>query len=400
MSGGALTANKKALGAWLLYDLANTIFALGVIGLYFPAWLREEGGRDGALAITEAAAGIAVIALAAWIGARSDRIGRRLPFLAVATAVAIIATSLLGRFGLTPSLVILGFGLVGFNLGSALYDALLSQVSNQSNRGRVSGLGVATGYLGSFVGLGLGRLTLDRGGYALTFRSLAVAFLVFAIPLFVWLREIPLPAPARGAGMIQSWRAAASQPGLTRFLLGRFLYTDAINTLIGGFLALFVISELGLSTDDVNTLLAIAIVAAIGGGLLGGRAATRIGARRSLRATLLLWAGAILAGSAAAIFDFSSLIWIVGVMGGLALGATWASDRVLMYELSPPERLGEFYGLYATVGRFATIVGPLIWALIVDVFRWGRPAAMVALAVFVLAGRQVIGSGVSEPVLS
>jgi UMF1 family MFS transporter len=202
--------------------------------------------------------------------------------------------------------------------------------------------------------------------------------------------------------MIQSWRAAARQPGLTRFLLGRFLYTDAINTLIGGFLALFVISELGMSTDEVNTLLAIAIAAAIGGGLLGGRAATRIGARRSLRATLLLWAAAILAGSAAAIFDFPSLVWIVGVMGGLALGATWASDRVLMYDLSPPERLGEFYGLYATVGRFATIIGPLVWALIVDVLHWGRPAAMVALAIFVLAGRHVIGPtrGVSTPGLS
>jgi UMF1 family MFS transporter len=64
-----------------------------------------------------------------------------------------------------------------------------------------------------------------------------------------------------------------------------------------------------------------------------------------------------------------------------------------MYDLSPPERLGEFYGLYATVGRFATIVGPLVWALVVDVLRWGRPAAMVALALFVLAGRQVVGSG-------
>ena len=115
-----LAANKKAVGAWLLYDLANTIFALGVIGLYFPAWLREEGGSDGALAITEAAAGMTVIALAAWLGARSDRIGRRLPNLAVATAVAIIATALLGIYGLTSSLVILGFGLVGFNLGSPI----------------------------------------------------------------------------------------------------------------------------------------------------------------------------------------------------------------------------------------------------------------------------------------
>jgi UMF1 family MFS transporter len=378
----------------LLYDLANTIFALGVIGLYFPAWLREQGGRDSHLAITEAAAGVAVIVLAAWIGARSDRSGRRLPLLGLTTTIAILATFSLGSFELGPSLVILGVGLVGFNVGSALYDALLSQVSDDSNRSRVSGLGVAVGYLGSFIGLAVGRLTLESEGYGFTFKALAIAFALFALPLFVWLREAPLPATVRRAGLLASWRSASRVPGLARFLIGRFLYTDAINTLIGGFLALFVISELGLDPDEVNTLLAVAIGAAIIGGLFGGRVASHLGARRTLRATLLVWAAAILLGSAAAIIDLWWLIWPVGVMGGLALGSTWASDRVLMFELSPPERLGEFYGLYATVGRFATIVGPLVWALIVDLLRWGRPAAMVALAAFVIAGWRVIGNRV------
>jgi UMF1 family MFS transporter len=379
------------VAGWLLYDLANTIFALGVIGLYFPAWLREEGGRDSDLALTEAAAGVVVIVLAAWIGARSDHRGRRLPLLALTTGVAVAATFALGSFALGPSLVILGLGLVGFNVGSALYDALLSQVSHETNRGRVSGLGVAVGYLGSFIGLAIGRFTLETQGYAFTFRSLAIAFALFSLPLFAWLREAPTPAPARPAGLVASWRSAARVPGLARFLIGRFLYTDAINTLIGGFLALFVISELGLSPEQVNTLLAVAIVAAIGGGFVGGRAVSRFGARPVLRTTLLLWATAVLLGSAAAVFDLAPIVWLVGLMGGLALGATWASDRVLMYELCPPERLGEFYGLYATVGRFATIVGPLAWALIVDIWGWGRPAAMVSLAIFILAGWRVIG---------
>ena len=302
------------------------------------------------------------------------------------------ATALLGFPSLAGSLVLLSLGLIGFNLGSALYDALLPTVSTTATRARISGLGVGIGYIGSFVGLGLGRLTFDvfDRGYDTVFVLLAAAFTVFAIPIFFWVKETNPLGKSRPIGVLAAWRAARQVQGMVRFLVGRFLYTDAINTLIGGFLAIFVITELGLPTSAVNTLLAIAIVAAIGGGLLGGRLVERLGARRTLRLVLLTWALAIVSGILAAAFDQPDLVWTVGVVGGLALGATWASDRVLMLELSPHDRIGEFYGLYAIMGRFATIVGPLLWALIVDVLGLGRSWAMAALAAFVLAGWWVL----------
>ena len=48
-------------------------------------------------------------------------------------------------------------------------------------------------------------------------------------------------------------------------------------------------------------------------------------------------------------------------MAGVALGGIWAADRPYMLRLTPPHRVGEFYGLYGMVGRFSAIVGPLIW---------------------------------------
>ncbi|HEY6628094.1 MAG TPA: MFS transporter [Acidimicrobiia bacterium] len=387
--------DRLSVGSWVLYDLANTIFALGVIGLYFPDWLKSVGQRDSALALVEAGAGALVIFLAPWAGARSDVRGSRVPTLMVTTVVAVAATTTLATGPVPLSLVMLGAALIAFNVGSVVYDALLVDVSTPANRGRVSGLGVGVGYFGSFIGLGLGVITLDVLGwsYAATFRVLAVAFLVLALPAFFFIKErgghddAPLPRLRDVASRLAaSWRLASTHDGVVRFLVGRFLYTDAINTLIGGFLTIFVIQELGLDRQFMTTLLGVAITAAIFGALGAGRLVERIGPMRVLRNALIMWMVAIACGVAAAVTGQTNLAWVIGPLGGLALGATWTADRVVMTRISPPRHLGEFYGLYATVGRFATILGPLTWALIVDGLGWGRRVAMGALILFIAVG--------------
>jgi UMF1 family MFS transporter len=388
-----------SVGSWVTYDLANTIFALGVIGLYFPDWLKSVDQRDSALALVAAGAGALVIFLAPWAGARSDVRGTRVPTLMVTTLVAVGATATLATGPVLLSLLMLGVALVAFNVGSVVYDALLVDVSTPLNRGWVSGLGVGVGYFGSFIGLGLGLVTLDVLGwsYAATFRVLALAFLVFALPSFFLIEESggvdDAPAPRIrdvAAKLVASWRLASTHDGVVRFLVGRFLYTDAINTLIGGFLTIFVIEELGLERQFVTALLGLAIAAAIVGAFIGGRFVGRLGPMKVLRAVLVLWMVAIASGLAAAVTGQTGLAWGIGLLGGLALGATWTADRVVMARISPPRHLGEFYGLYATVGRFATILGPLAWALIVDVLGWGRRVAMGALIGFVATGWWVL----------
>jgi MFS transporter, UMF1 family len=406
---------RLSVASWATYDLANTIFALGVGSLYFAQWLTDNAAdlpgvfdrfdepADLALAIALDIAMVVVIVLGPWIGARSDHRGRRVPYLLPMTLLAVIPTFFIATVGVPASLALFVVALIGFNLGSIIYDAILPDVSTPQNVGIVSGVGIGVGYLGSFVAVGLGMLLLDEYGEPAVFKSIAVLFFLFAVPTFLFVKERPrirLPGPpptlrSSGRRLVQAWRKARGYEGVTRFLVGRFLYTDAVNTLIGGFLTIYVIEELGFSDDQVQGLLGVAIVGAIAGGIGGGRLVDRLGPRRVLHGVLWTWMLAMVLGIAAGVADTGALMWLLGVLGGLALGATWAADRVYMQRISPPRYLGEFYGLYATVGRFATILGPLLWGVIVTVLGMPREVAMVALLGFIAASRVVL-QGVSD----
>lgn len=370
-------------------------------GLYFATWVTDVKGRpDEALSYTIAAAMLVVILANPWIGARSDHSPRRVPYLAGFTLVAVAGTAMLASVPVEWSLAAYAVALVGFNLGSVVYDALLPDVSTPENRGRVSGIGIGIGYFGSFIAVIVGRTVLDGLdlGYAALFRTLAGAFLVFALPTFLFVKERPRTRPAGSAPtwrdasrqLLISWRRARRYPGLTRFLVGRFFYSDAINTMIGGFLAVFVVEEIGFARAEVEVLLAGAILGAMVGGFGGGRLVDQIGPRRVLHGALYLWMIGMALGIVAAEADLPELGWLLGALGGIALGTTWASDRVYMVRLAPAESIGEFYGLYGMVGRFATVLGPLSWGIVVDRLELGRSAAVGLLIAFLVTARLVL----------
>lgn len=395
---GVWHPGRRSVASWLLYDLANTTFALGVGSRYFGPWLIEDqGGADWQLSATIVVAMIAVIILGPWIGALTDHHGTRRPYLVGTTLVCVGATAVLATWGIVPSLIFYAIGTIGFHCGTVVYDAMLPDVSTPASAGRISGLGVAIGYSGSVLALGLGMYLLPRDGYAAVFRALAIAFLVFALPAFLWIRERPRPrhegrAPGileSPATMVRAWRAAAGYPGVVRFLIGRFLYTDAINTVFL-FNAIFAKLEMGFTDAQTDVLALIGIVCAGLGAAVAGRVVDAVGPKRVLDFALYSQIAGLVAAVTAGVTGFQGIGWLVAVGGGVGIGAAWTSDRVLMTRLAPEHMLGEFFGLYATVGRFATVLGPLTWALVSDVLGLGRTAALASLGLFIVAARVVL----------
>jgi UMF1 family MFS transporter len=117
----------------------------------------------------------------------------------------------------------------------------------------------------------------------------------------------------------------------------------------------------------------------------------RFGAKRTLDVILWLWLFVFGLVAAIGAFDWPGwLFWIASPVAGLALGGTWTADRPLMLQLAPPRYLGQFYGLYSMVGRFAAITGPLIWWFVADYLELGRPTAVITLAIWVVVSLVIL----------
>ncbi len=338
------------------------------------------------------------------LGALSDQSGRRLPFLLVCTIACVVCTAALGLGGLWVTLGVFVVANYFFQASLIFYDATLSVVSTPATRGVVGGFGIGVGYLGSFLGVLTGLLLLDRVGHVGVFRLTALMFAIFAVPIFLVIKEPQLRAKVRiDFGAVRSafgrvrntFRHLPRYRGLGRFLVGRVFYTDAANTVII-FLGIYTTQEIGFDDTGAQLLMLVAIVFAVLGGLITGAVVDRIGPKRTLDFVLGLWALSISAAVAVPLLGLpKAWFWPVACLAGVALGGTWTADRPYMLILAPPRRLGEFYGLYSMVGRFAAILGPAMFALVSETLGWGRPAAMGSLLLWIVIAWLIL-RGVSD----
>jgi UMF1 family MFS transporter len=336
------------------------------------------------------------------LGALSDRGGRRLPFLLFFTALCIIPTALIG-----PSPAIVGialFAVANFGYQAALiyYDSTLKTVSWPETRGRLSGIGVAVGYCGTiFVGLLLILFKVPIEG---RFLVAAVLFGLFAVPIFVVVKEQGSVARVGLSDVTSSWSQlrttiehARAVPGLGRFLLGRFFYSDAVNTIIVVMTVVTVYAK-GLEESTAQMVLlgltVIAVLASFG----WGRLVDTWGPKRTLMTVLASWGVGLVVGAISLGVDgpigFMAFL-TAGAILGSGLGGVQVADRVFMLRLSPRRQIGEFFGLYGLVGKASQVIGQILYSVIVFLLvdRIGNGAyqlAVLSLLVTMLIGLWLI----------
>lgn len=407
--------------SWILYDLANTAYSMNVVSMYFGTWIIINLHQsDFIVSFANSFSMILVALTLPVLGHWSDIRGGKMLLLAIMTGACIICTALLGIVGryiadlsLLIALVMILYVIANYSYqgGLVFYNALLPSVSTPRTIGRVSGYGVAIGYLGSILGLAVAGIFVEgsfyginiagvtAGGTTAAFIPTAVVFLVFAIPIFIWVKE-----PHSSLEGQEIWRLKDSYrktfralvdsknyPGLPRFLLAKLLYEDSIETVII-YMGVYTQAVMQFTRAEANEFFIIVVPSAIIGSAICGILTDHYGPKRTLCGVIFLW---VVTLSAVIITSNRWLFWGYGCILGMLMGSVWTSARPLLISLVPKERLGEFFGLYALSGKIAAIIGPLLWSSVTfllsaygDVIRY--KAALAVLALNMLAGLLIL----------
>jgi UMF1 family MFS transporter len=157
----------------------------------------------------------------------------------------------------------------------------------------------------------------------------------------------------------------------------------------------------GMSEQESLLVLLILAVVAVVASLGWGRLVDRWGPKRTLMAVLASWAVGLVAGAISLGIDEPigmALFLAAGAVLGSGLGGVQVADRVLMVRLAPPERIGEFFGLYGLVGKGSQVIGSALYGLTLLVLLVPLGRAAYQVAVVSLLGTMAIGVWILRPV--
>ncbi|QXJ38664.1 Vacuole effluxer Atg22 like protein [Parageobacillus caldoxylosilyticus] len=414
--------------SWALYDFANTIFSSNVNTIFFPLYVSEAVGKSESLnqiastfiSYANALASFFLVVFSPLYGTWIDRTGRRKKWLGIFTALSVAATLLMGvagysnradfMFGLPASFVItvLLFVAAKFFYHSSLvfYDSMISSLGNKQEIPLISGFGVAVGYVGTLVGLAVYPFVGEKDYYR-AFIPSALLFLLFSLPLFFFVKE-EAALLKRKAGFFAGYRdiyatftEMKKYQNIFTFMIAYFFLNDAVATTIA-IMSVYAKAIAGFTAGEFILLYLVSTVSSIIGSFLFGYITRSKGAKKAVLYVGILMCIALAIGALA----FSKLsFWIAGSLFGVSLGAMWVTSRTYIVELSPQDKQGQFFGLFAFSGKVSAIIGPAIYGSITLVFHsYGNIAnrlAMGALLVMVLLGifflRKVKPQAPAEP---
>lgn len=399
--------HKKIINAWTMYDWANSAFATTIMGAVLPVYYATVAAADlpGNSATVYWAYTTSISLLLAAIispilGALADFSGSKKRLLALFAFFGILGTALLyfvktGDWLMASIFFIVGE--IGFAGSLVFYDSLLPHITSGEEMDQVSSKGYAMGYLGGGILLAVNLAMIMLAPKELTglmtrlsFLSVAVWWFVFSIPL---MKHVPEPGRRIFSGeekfnpleasfkrLARTFKEITTYKQLFIFLVAFWFYNDGIGTIIK--MATIYGAEIGIGqTTLIGTLLMVQFVA-IPFAFLFGWLAKKIGTKRAIYLSLLIYTCIAMAGY---FMQEEWHFWALGFAVATVQGGSQALSRSLFGRMMPKSKSAEFFGFFSVSEKFAGIAGPFVFGIVGQLVGHSR-LSIVSLIIFFIIG--------------
>jgi UMF1 family MFS transporter len=422
-----VTATKKVINSWAMYDWANSVYNLVITTTFFPIYFlavtnKPEWNNGDAvpflgMKFINSSLYDYCIAFAYFIIALTypiltsiaDTRGNKKNFLKFFCYMGAIGCSSLYFFqGDVLWLGILGLilGAMGYAGGLVFYNAYLPEIAAPEDRDRISAKGFSMGYIGSvilqLIGFGLVLAMAGNEGQAtrITFLLVGIWWVSFAqitfrgLPKFEKKEAKKVNVLTDGFAEIKKvYQEVQHLPVLKRFIRAFFFYSMGVQTVM---IAATQFGSKTLELPDSMLIVTVVIiqVVAIAGAVFMSRMSKRFGNIPVLMSVVVFWIGVCITAyftarhkemGGNAEMPFYGLAVAVGfVMGGIQ-----SLSRSTFSKLMPETKdTASFFTYYDFTEKIAIVIGVFVFGMMHEYteHHGGIKNSLLSLVVFFFIG--------------
>jgi len=406
---------KRSMLSWAFYDWANSAYAVTVMSGFFPIFFKQYWGNALSadestyqLGLANSVASLVIVILAPLLGSIADQVGAKKRFLFLFTFLGVCMCAglfLVEQGSWQIAIIIYVLACIGFMGGVSFSDSLLVHVAPANKLDKVSALGYALGYIGGGLLFALcvwmvqspDLFALSNAAMAirLSFVLVAAWWLIFAIPVFLWVKEPDrISAGVKGLSSVlagvrqlrQTFQQIRQLKIVFTFLLAYWLYIDGVDTIV----RMAVDYGLSLNIDSNSLIIALLMTQFIGfpSAILFGLLGERIGPKAGIQIAISVY---IIVVIWAYQMDSSWEFYVLAFLIGLVQGGVQALSRSLYARIIPARQSAEFFGFYNMLGKFAAVLGPIMvgW---VTLMTGSHRIAMLSIIILFVTGALLLRS--------
>lgn len=404
---GRFTKTEKS---WMMYDWANSAYSILIASILpiFAGMVAEKAGVDAVLhaadwAWASSISALIIALLAPVLGAVGDYKGMRMRMFGAFVLIGVLATGLLPVVSAYMGFILLYAATnLAFAGANVFYDAFLVDVTTRERMDMVSSWGYALGYIGGstipfvvsiclylFSSDGMVPLLPFSAADAMRISCLITAlwWAAFTVPFFKNVKQVSYIE--RGKGVVldslrrtfKNFKDFSKDKALFRFFIAYFCYINGVGAIM---MASKLAATIGIDLPFLIGGLLITQLVAFPFSIIYDK----LGNRFSHKNMILVGIATYVVVSLIGFFmkenwQFLALAGLVGT----AQGGIQALSRSYFGKLIPDKnRAGEYFGFYNIFGKFESVVGTMLMAIVLMFSDDVHYGVLPVLVLFIIGG--------------